>query len=70
MDDWTLSDTQMEWMLQHINQIDEAFAADDLEWLRHLADASDYKRKFGEMSFDEAYDRYECTLEWDDERRE
>ena len=63
MDNWTLTAEQMTWMAQHHNQIEEAFTAADIEWLRHLADTTDFKRAFGDMGFDEAYDRYECTLE-------
>lgn len=65
MDDWTLNTAQMTWMLQHHNQIKEAYAADDMEWLRHWEQAADYTRVFGNMTWDEAYDRYECMLEGD-----
>jgi hypothetical protein len=61
--EWTLSADQMIFMLQHHNGIEAAYEADDLEALRELAASDEYKAIFGDMSFDEAYDRYECTLE-------
>lgn len=62
-DEWTLNTDQMVFMLQHHNPIVAAYEADDLDYLRELANSDDYKAVFGNMSFDEAYDRYECTLE-------
>ncbi len=62
-DEWTLNADQMVFMLQHHNPITAAYEADDLDFLRELADSQAYKSVFGMMSFDEAYDRYECMLE-------
>src|SRR4051812_5546450 len=36
---------------------------ENIEALRTLADSEAYKALFGEMSIDEAIDRYECMLE-------
>lgn len=66
-DDWTLTTEQMTWMKQHHNLIEDAFEAEDMETLRKIAKSVSYKRAFGDMSFDEAFDRYECTLEGDTE---
>ena len=62
-DDWTLNADQMIFMLQHHNPIEAAYAEDNLAFLRELAKSEEYKAVFGAMSFDEAYDRYECMLE-------
>lgn len=62
-DNWTLNAGQMTWMMHHHNLIEDAYAAEDMEVLRKIAESVSYKRAFGDMSFDEAYDRYECMLE-------
>ena len=62
-DEWVLNADQMVFMLQHHNPIDAAYEADDMAFLRELEASGEYKAIFGEMSFDEAYDRYECMLE-------
>lgn len=62
-DDWLLDADQMIFMLQHHNAIEAAYESDDLDSLRELAGTDAYKAVFGVMSFDEAYDRYECMLE-------
>ncbi len=61
-DDWTLTTDQMIFMLQHHNPIEAAYRANNLAFLRELAESKDYRRFFGSMSWDEAYDRYESTL--------
>jgi hypothetical protein len=62
-DDWTLNADQMLFMLQHHNPIETAYADGDLDFLRELAQSEAYLAAFGEMPWDEAYDRYECMLE-------
>jgi hypothetical protein len=62
-DDWTLTTDQMVFMLQYNNPIAEAYANENMDYLRQLETSAEYKTLFGAMSFDEAYDRYECTLE-------
>lgn len=59
-DDWTLTDDQLTWMLQHQQEIDAAYLAEDMDWLRTLERTADYQRVFGDMNFDEAIDRWEC----------
>jgi hypothetical protein len=61
-DDWTLNADQMLFMLQHHNPIEAAYVNDDLDFLRQLATSEAYIAAFGEMTWDEAYDRYECML--------
>lgn len=68
-DEWALDADQMIFMLQHHNPIAAAYEADDLAFLRDLAASQDYKTVFGSMSFDKAYDRYECMLEAERDRR-
>lgn len=62
-DDWTLNADQMIFMLQHHNPIEAAYKENQMDYLRELADSITYKVVFGNISFDEAYDRYECMLE-------
>jgi hypothetical protein len=64
-DDWTLTTDQMIFMLQHHNAIESAYRVNDLAFLRKLETSSHYKRVFGDMSWDEAYDRYEEMLDAD-----
>ena len=64
-DDWTLTADQMTFMFQHHNAIESAYASDDLEFLRQLAESDEYISVFGDMGWDEAYDRYETTLDED-----
>jgi hypothetical protein len=64
-DEWVLNTDQMVFMLQHHNPITAAYEAGDMESLRELAASDEFKAIFGEMGFDEAYDRYECMLKND-----
>lgn len=61
--DWMLNATQMLFMLQHHNPIETAYADDDMEFLRSLSKTEAYLVAFGDMPWDEAYDRYECMLD-------
>jgi len=56
--DWSLTPEQMLLMLQSHNAIEAAFEQDDLEFLRQFASNHEFKMLFGDMGFDEAYDRY------------
>jgi hypothetical protein len=58
-DDWSLTTEQALFMLQHNNW----FAGEDVEDARHLANLREYVELFGDMSIDEAIDRYECMIE-------
>ena len=59
---WTLNSEQMIFMLQHHNFVENAYAEDNMTVLRELEASETYKTAFGEMSWDEAYDRYESFL--------
>jgi hypothetical protein len=61
-DDWSLSAEQMAFMLEHHNIIEQAYEQQDLTAVRKLAKTKSYKQIFGDMSWDEAYDRYEEFL--------
>jgi hypothetical protein len=61
--EWVLSSDQMIFMLQYHNAVETAYADDDMEFLRQLAESDDYQTVFGAMSWDEAYDRYETMIE-------
>jgi len=64
-DDWSLNTDQMIFMLQHHNAIEDAYAKEDSDFICELTDSEAYKSLFGEMTFNEAYDRYESALEGD-----
>ena len=59
---WTLTTDQMIFMLENHNIIEAAYSTNDLAALRHLADSRRYKAVFGEISWDEAFDRYETAI--------
>lgn len=50
-------------MMQHHNFIESAFENEDLDSLRELADSDAFKTVFGQMGFDEAFDRCETVFE-------
>ncbi len=60
-DDWSLTAEQMLFMMRHHNPILAAYEREDMDFLRQLAASQDYKAAFGNMSWDEAFDRYEST---------
>jgi hypothetical protein len=62
-DDWSLNPEQMLFLLQNHNAINRAFEQDDLEFLRAFAEKEEFLALFGDMGFDEVYDRYETMLE-------
>lgn len=62
-DEWILDTNQMLFMMQHNNAIESAFRAEDMEYFRMLSASKEFQLLFVDMSFDEAFDRYECMLE-------
>jgi hypothetical protein len=62
-DDWTLNPEQVLFLMQNHNAIERAFEQDNLEFLRSFAAKEEFLVLFGDMGFDEAYDRYETMLE-------
>jgi len=64
--EWTLNPRQMLFLMQNHNVLEKAYADNNLEFLRQFAESEDFKDLFGDMGFDEAYDRYETMLETDD----
>lgn len=60
---WGLNPEQMLFMMRHNNAIEAAYDEDDMAYFEHLVLTEEYKQAFADMSFDEAYDRYECMLE-------
>lgn len=56
--DWTLTPEQMKWMDDNADDVTYAFDNEYFDVVRALADSDDFKALFGEMTFDEAYDRY------------
>jgi hypothetical protein len=65
--DWALQGKQLAFMLQHHDEIELAYAGEDMEALDKLESSTEYKALFGDMPWDEAYDRYEETWWVDDD---
>lgn len=63
MDDWTLNPEQLAHMVKYKNMIADAYEKEDMAWLRHFSSQPEFNGLFGDMTFDEAYDRYECMVE-------
>ena len=59
-DDFSLNAAQMVFMINHENAIEQAYSAHDMSFLHQLAASSEFKLLFGDMGWDQAYDRYEC----------
>jgi len=59
-DDFSLNAAPMVFMVNHENVIEQAYAAHDMAFLGQLAESDEYKELFGDMGWDQAYDRYEC----------
>lgn len=66
-EEWALQGDQLAFMQKHHAIIEAAYASGDLGPLDALADSDEYRALFGEMSWDEAYDRYEETWWQDDD---
>lgn len=71
-DDWTLTEAQADFMDSRYWEIVTAYDTDDMPTLRAIAASDEYKALFGDMSWDEAYDRFECLCEehekrWDEQ---
>jgi hypothetical protein len=62
---WTLTPEQMVFMLEHHYVIELAFSLDDMPMLRNLAASREFIQLFPDMTFDEAYDRYETMIKND-----
>lgn len=62
-DDFTLTVDQMIFMMNAINAIEQAEADDDKQFFIDLKESAEYQRLFGQMSIDQAIDRFELTLE-------
>jgi len=61
-DDFTLNVEQMVFMMNAINAIEQAENEGDKQFFVDLKNSPDYKRLFGEMSIDQAIDRYELMI--------
>lgn len=58
-DDFSLNAAQMVFMMNAEAAIEKAEAEDDDQFFYDLADSPEYKALFGDMSIDQALDRYE-----------
>ena len=61
--EWTLTPEQMFFLRWRQDAINTAYDTGDLTYLDSLEASNQYRVLFGDMSFDEANDRYECMLE-------
>ncbi len=62
---WVLEGAQLAFMLQHHDAIEAAYAAEEIAVLDRLEKSEEYRAFFGDMPWDEAYDRFEETW-WTD----
>ena len=58
-DDFSLNAAQMVFMMNSENAMRKAESEDDVQFFRNLAASDEYKALFGDMSIDQAIDRYE-----------
>jgi hypothetical protein len=58
---WALEGAQLAFMLQHRDVIEAAYDSDDMAALDVIEGSDEYRVLFGDMSWDEAYDRFEET---------
>lgn len=58
-EDFSLTAKQLVFLINAENAMRKAEADDDLQFFRNLAASDEYKALFGEMSIDQAIDRYE-----------
>lgn len=69
--EWSLTDEQFALFIRNQPLI-EAWQKSDNPILstaiHHLATSIEFKALFAPMGFDEAYDRYECALEYETEK--
>lgn len=64
-DDWTLTDEQYNFIAQRHNIVIDAYDCDDMDTLRDIEALPEFANLFGDMCWDEAFDRYECMNEED-----
>ena len=65
-DDWTLTPDQYDWFARHWTVIDHWAQDDDPDAdisVDELIYNAEFTELFGDMSFDEALDRFECMNE-------
>src|SRR5688572_14316870 len=58
---WAMEGAQLAFMLQHKDHIEAAYDADDMKFIEVLETSEEYRGLFGDMPWDEAYDRFEET---------
>jgi hypothetical protein len=56
---WALEGAQLVFMLRHKDAIEAAYDDDDMATLDALESSDEYRALFGDMTWDEAYDRFE-----------
>jgi len=60
--DWALEGDQFIFMFERHNAIMGAIERDDDDFLLGLADSEAFKKLFGSVGWDEAFDRYEAAV--------
>jgi hypothetical protein len=61
--DWALTDEQFQYFKLYQQMIEDAFKEDNMEGLRAFAEGESFLAKFGDMGFDEAYDRFQDIVD-------
>ncbi len=61
-DDFTLNAAQMQFMINAHNAAEAAYAAQDWAVIDEITASAEWRQLFGDMSWDQAYDRYETMM--------
>jgi hypothetical protein len=61
-DDFTLNAAQMQFMINAHNAAETAYASKDWTIIDEVTASEEWRQLFGEMSWDQAYDRYEIMM--------
>lgn len=61
-DDFILNAAQMQFMINAHNAAEAAYATEDWAIIDEITASDEWQRLFGDMSWDQAYDRYEIMM--------
>lgn len=61
-DDFTLNAAQMQFMINAHNAAEAAYASKDWTVIDEITSSDEWRQLFGDMSWDQAFDRYELMM--------
>jgi hypothetical protein len=61
-DDFTLNAAQMQFMINAHNAAEAAYENQDWTIIDEITASNEWRQLFGDMSWDQAYDRYEIVM--------